>query len=221
MPASSSDPNSSGTTSSCQPLPLCPCLPQGLRTVHSTENPGLLQITFAATKNGEWMRCINKGNTPADCHRSSFINILELIWWWILHGFPSCNEYINTSKVSSLCSENMTEVFKSKISDSDFSAAIALLFGAPIFHIPTDSNDSCYRKGPYLSQKLTRQSPECTICTCHHLTFIETETRVFQYYEQSIFPTGPLPTNSQEPSEVLKVWQIIAHFPCLHFCIFI
>lgn len=49
-----------------------------------------------------------------------------------------------------------------------------MLFGAPIFPIPTDPNDSCYRKGPYLSQKVTRQSPECTICTCHHFTFIET-----------------------------------------------
>lgn len=49
---------------------------------------------------------------------------------------------------------------------------ITLPFGAPIFPFPTDPNDSCYRKGPCLSQKVTRQSPEHTICTCHHLPFI-------------------------------------------------
>lgn len=65
--------------------------------------------------NKEWRmdEVYKKGNTPADCHRRSFISILELIWWWILHGFPSRNEYINTSNVSSLCSENMTQIFKS------------------------------------------------------------------------------------------------------------
>lgn len=91
------------------PTSLCHSVPACLRGSgrFTAQKPRFASNHICSNK--EWRKdeVYRKGNTPADCHRS-FISILVLIWWWILHGFPSCNEYINTSNVSSLCSENDT-----------------------------------------------------------------------------------------------------------------
>lgn len=92
---------------------------------------------------------------------------------------------------------------------------------APIFPIPTDPNDIHYRKRPCLSHTITGQSPEHTIWMCQCLTFVlNTEARILKYYKQDLPYRSHLQTLRSGPRSS-GVWQIIAHFPCLHFCAFI
>lgn len=50
------------------------------------------------------------------------------MWWWILHGFPSHNEYINIPNFSSLCSKNTSSSFA-----LNFRFFCSLCFLEPLF----------------------------------------------------------------------------------------
>lgn len=158
---------------------LCPCLPQVIMTVSQHRKPRFFSNHICSNKEQGKDEVYKKGNTPADCHRRNFISILELMWWWILHGFPSHSEYINTPNFSSLCSKNMSSSFALNFR---FFCSNCFAFWSHYFLHPYWSKWLLLQKRAlFVTEGDKAVTWEC-ICTCHHLTFIlNTETRVFQY----------------------------------------